>query len=197
VVIHEYWGLNDWVKEQAAKLADEGYVTLAIDLYRGKVATTPDEAHEIMRGVPEDRAARDLHAAVEFLKSQSSVKKNRIGSIGWCMGGGYSLNVALREPTLAAAVINYGHLADDPASLRKINAAVLGIFGGQDRGIPVDDVKKFEETLNQQGKKIEIVIYPDAGHAFENPNNKTGYRADDAADAWKHTTSFLASTLKK
>ena len=132
VVIHEWWGLNDWVKEQAAKLADEGYVTLAIDLYRGKVATTPDEAHEIMRGVPEDRAARDLHAAVEFLKSQSSVTKNRMGSIGWCMGGGYSLNVALREPTLAAAVINYGHLADDPASLKKINAAVLGIFGGQD-----------------------------------------------------------------
>jgi carboxymethylenebutenolidase len=197
VVIHEWWGLNDWVKEEAAKLADEGYVTLAIDLYRGKVATTPDEAHEIMRGVPEDRAARDLHAAVEFLKSQSSVKKNRIGSIGWCMGGGYSLNVALREPTLAAAVINYGHLADDPASLKKINAAVLGIFGGQDRGIPVDDVKKFEETLKQQGKKIEIVIYPDAGHAFENPNNKTGYRADDAADAWKHTAGFLASTLKK
>ena len=67
VVIHEWWGLNEWVKEQAAKLADEGYVTLAIDLYRGRVATTPDEAHEIMRGVPEDRAARDLHAAVEFL----------------------------------------------------------------------------------------------------------------------------------
>jgi carboxymethylenebutenolidase len=197
VVIHEWWGLNGWVKEQAAKLADEGYVTLAIDLYRGKVATTLDEAHEIMRGVPEDRAARDLHAAVEFLKSQSSVKKDRMGSIGWCMGGGYSLNVALREPTLAAAVINYGHLADDPASLKKINAAVLGIFGGQDRGIPVDDVRKFEETLKQQGKKIEIVIYPDAGHAFENPNNKTGYRADDAADAWKHTTSFLASTLKQ
>jgi carboxymethylenebutenolidase len=197
VVIHEFWGLNHWVKEQAAKLADEGYVTLAIDLYRGKVATTSDEAHEIMRGVPEDRAARDLHAAVEFLKSQSSVKKNRIGSIGWCMGGGYSLNVALREPALAAAVNNYGHLADDPASLKKINAAVLGIFGGQDRGIPVDDVRKFEQTLKQQGKKIEIVIYPDAGHAFENPNNKTGYRADDAADAWKHTTSFLASTLKQ
>jgi carboxymethylenebutenolidase len=197
VVIHEWWGLNDWVKEQATKLADQGYVTLAVDLYRGKVATTPDEAHEIMRGVPEDRAARDLHAAVEFLKSQSTVKKDRIGSIGWCMGGGYSLNVALQEPTLAAAVINYGHLAADADSLKKISAAVLGIFGGQDRGIPVDDVKKFEQTLKQQGNKVEIVIYPDAGHAFENPNNKTGYRADDAADAWKHTTSFLASTLKK
>jgi carboxymethylenebutenolidase len=197
VVIHEWWGLNDWVKEQAAKLADEGYVTLAVDLYRGKVATTPDEAHEIMRGVPEDRAARDLHAAVEFLKVQPNVRKDRIGSIGWCMGGGYSLNVALHEPTLTAAVINYGHLATDADSLKKINASILGIFGGQDRGIPVDDVKKFEQTLKQQGGKVEIVIYPEAGHAFENPNNKAGYRADDAADAWKHTTSFLAGTLKK
>jgi len=197
VVIHEYWGLNGWVKEQAAKLADQGYMTLAIDLYRGKVGTTTDEAHEIMRGVPEDRAARDLHAAFEFLKSQPNVKADRIGSIGWCMGGGYSLNMALREPGLAAAVINYGHLATDVDSLKKINAAVLGIFGGQDRGIPVDDVKKFEQTLKQQGKMVEIIIYPGAGHAFENPNNKAGYRADDAADAWKYTADFLEKTLKK
>jgi len=197
VVIHEYWGLNDWVKEQASKLSDLGYVALAIDLYRGKVATTPDEAHELMRGVPDDRAARDLHAAVEFLKSQPNVKKDRIGSIGWCMGGGYSFNLALQEPTLAADVINYGHLATDPESLKKINAAILGIFGGQDRGIPAEDVKKFEQTLKQLGKKVEIVIYPDAGHAFENPNNKTGYRAEDAADAWKRTVKFLADTLGK
>ena len=197
IVIHEYWGLNDWVKEQASKLSDLGYVALAVDLYRGKVAATPDEAHELMRGVPEDRAARDLHAALEFLKSQSNVKKDRIASIGWCMGGGYSLNVALQEPTLTAAVINYGHLATDSESLKKINAAILGMFGGQDRGIPVEDVKKFEQTLKQLGKKVEIVIYPDAGHAFENPNNKTGYRPDDAADAWKRTVKFLADTLGK
>lgn len=120
MVIHEWWGLNDWVKDQAAKLADQGYMALAVDLYRGKVATTPAEAHEIMHGVPEDRAARDLHTAVEFLRSQSNVKKDRIGSIGWCMGGGYSPNVALEEPTLAATVINYGHLATDADSLRKI-----------------------------------------------------------------------------
>jgi carboxymethylenebutenolidase len=197
VVIHEYWGLNDWVKEQASKLSDQGYAVLAIDLYRGKVATTPDEAHELMRGVPEDRAARDLHAAVEFLKAQSNVKKDRIASIGWCMGGGYSLNVALQDPTLTAAAINYGHLATDPESLKKINATILGIFGGQDRGIAVDDVKKFEQSLKQLGKKVEIVIYPDAGHAFENPNNKAGYRPDDAADAWKRTVKFLADTLGK
>src|ERR1700751_2969374 len=197
IVIHEWWGLNDWVKEQASKLSDQGYVTLALDLYRGKVATTPALAHEIMRGVPEDRAKRDLHAAFEYLASQPHVKKDRIGAIGWCMGGGYSLDVALQEPTLAADVINYGHLATDPAAIQKIHAAIMGNFGAQDKGITPEDVKKFGEVLNQMGKKIEIKIYDDAGHDFENPNNKDGYRAADAADAWKRITDFLATTLKK
>ena len=197
IVVHEYWGLNDWVKEQASKLADQGYEALAIDLYRGKVATTPDLAHELMRGVPDDRAKRDLHAAFEFLQSQPNVKKNRIGAIGWCMGGGYSLDVALQEPTLAADVIHYGHLATDPEALNKIHAAILGIFGGKDQGIPPESVKNFEATLKRLGKRGEIKIYPDAGHAFENPNNKAGYRPDDAADAWKRTITFLADTLKK
>ena len=197
LVIHEYWGLNDWVKDQASRLADEGYVTLAVDLYRGRVASTPDMAHELMRGVPEDRAIRDLHAAFEFLTTQPNVKKNRIGSIGWCMGGGYSLDVALEEPTLAADVINYGHLATDTDSLKKINAPILGLFGGQDRGITPDDVKKFGATMDQLGKKIDVKIYDDAGHAFENPNNKDGYRATDAADAWNRTVAFLADHLKK
>jgi carboxymethylenebutenolidase len=197
IVIHEYWGLNDWVKDQASKLADQGYVTLAIDLYRGKVATTPDMAHEIMRGVPEDRAKRDLHAAFEFLQAQPNVRKDRIGSIGWCMGGSYSLDVALQEPTLAADVINYGHLATDPDAIKKINAPILGLFGGQDHGITPDDVHKFEATMKQLGKKIDVKIYDDAGHAFENPNNTNGYLPDDAADAWKRTVSFLAETLKK
>ena len=197
VVIHEWWGLNDWVKEQAAKLADEGYVALAVDLYRGKVATTSDMAHELSRGLPEDRAKRDLHAAVEFLKSQPNVKKDRIGSIGWCMGGGYSLDVALQEPDLAADVINYGRLVTDRDALKKINAPILGLFGAQDHGITPADVHKFGETLDQLGKRIDIKIYEDAGHAFENLNNKDGYRPEDAADAWKRTVDFLASTLKK
>jgi carboxymethylenebutenolidase len=150
-----------------------------------------------MRGVPEDRAKRDLHAAFAFLASQSNVKKDRIGAIGWCMGGGYSLDVALQEPTLAADVINYGRLATDPEALKKINASLLGIFGARDRGIPVADVRKFGETLDNMGKKIEIKIYDDAGHGFQNPNNKDGYRAADAADAWRRITDFLATTLKK
>jgi carboxymethylenebutenolidase len=197
IVIHEWWGLNDWVTEQASKLSDQGYVALAVDLYRGKVATTPEMAHELMRGVPEDRAKRDLHAAFEFLAAQPNVRKDRIGAIGWCMGGGYSLDVALQEPTLAADVINYGHLATDPDALKKINAPILGLFGAQDQGIPADDVKKFGATLDQLGKKIDVKIYDDAGHAFENPNNKAGYRAADATDAWKRTVNFLAENLKR
>ncbi len=196
VVIHEWWGLNDWVKEEASQLADQGYVALAIDLYRGQVATTPDEAHQIMRGVPNDRANRDLLGATSFLASQKNVDPARIGSIGWCMGGGYSLDLAVADPKLKAAVINYGHLASDDATLKKINAAILGIFGGQDKGIPPADVKKFESQLKALGKTADIHIFPDAGHAFENPNNKTGYRAEDAAEAWKLTTAFLAKYLK-
>jgi carboxymethylenebutenolidase len=197
VVIHEWWGLNDWVKEEASKLADQGYVALAIDLYRGKVATTPDEAHQIMRGVPEDRANRDLLAASTYLRSLKNVNRARVGSIGWCMGGGYSLDLAIADPQLKAAVINYGHLAADDATLKKINADILGIFGGQDKGIPPADVNKFESQMKALGKTVDIHIFPDAGHAFENPNNKTGYRADDAAEAWKLTVAFLEKYLKR
>jgi carboxymethylenebutenolidase len=196
IVIHEWYGLNDWVKQQASQLADQGYVTLAIDLYRGKVAANGDEAHELMRGLPEDRAARDLVVAFNYLASQKNVKPNKIGSIGWCMGGGYSLAAALNEPKLAAAVINYGRLATDPAALAKINAPILGIFGGQDRGIPVDSVKAFEEQMKKLGKKVEVHIYPDAGHAFENENNKGGYREADAKDARAKTLAFLQQNLK-
>lgn len=201
IVIHEWWGLNDWVKEQASKLSDQGYVTLAIDLYRGKVATTPNEAHEFMGGVPQERAARDLQAAFDYLQSQSNVKKNRIGAIGWCMGGGYSLELALHQPKLAADVVNYGvgdyaSLAKDTAALKDEHAPILGLYGAEDRGIPQDEVKAFAAQMEKLGKKMDVTIYPDAGHAFENPNNKDGYRAKDAADAWNKIVSFFASTLK-
>jgi carboxymethylenebutenolidase len=195
VVVHEWWGLNDWVKQQADRYAQMGYLTLAIDLYRGQVATTPDQAHEIMRGVPEDRAQRDLLAATTYLRSLSTVSSKRIGVIGWCMGGGYALDLAIADPRLKAAVINYGHLATDDARLKKIHASVLGIFGGQDRGISVDDVKKFEKQMNALKKKVDIHIFPDAGHGFQNPGNP-GYRAEDTEQANKLTEQFLAKNLK-
>ena len=140
VVIQEWWGLNDWVKEQARKFAEEGYVALAPDLYRGQVATDPAMAHELSRGMPQDRAVRDLKAAFDFLSARSDVNKDKIGSVGWCMGGGLSLQLAVHEPRLAACVVNYGAMPTDPADIGKIQAPVLGNFGAEDRGIPPTSV---------------------------------------------------------
>jgi carboxymethylenebutenolidase len=196
VVVHEWWGMNDWVKQKASDLAHQGYAALAIDLYRGKVATTTDQAHEIMRGVPEDRANRDLLAAVAYLQTLTTVDSKRVGAIGWCMGGGYAFDLAVLDPKLKVAVINYGHLAADDSTLQKIHASILGIFGGQDQGIPVADVNKFQQQMQALGKKVEIHIFPDAGHAFENKNNEKGYREQDATMAWKYTVDFLAKNLK-
>ncbi len=196
VVIHEWWGLNDWVKQQASNYADQGYVTLAIDLYRGQVATNPDEAHQIMRGVPEDRANRDLLAATSYLRSLTTVNGKRVGAIGWCMGGGYALDLAIADPKLKVAVINYGHLASDKTTLKKIHASILGIFGGQDKGIPVTDVNKFEAEMKALNKKVDIHVFPEAGHAFENPNNQQGFRPEDATKAEEITKDFLMTNLK-
>src|SRR5579862_2774724 len=139
VVIHEWWGLTDWVKEQTEKLAGQGYVALAVDLYRGKVTSDPEEAHELMRGLPDDRALSDLKAAFDYLSTRKDVDRGRIGSIGWCMGGGYSLQLAIHEPRLAACVVNYGALPTDPQELQQIGAPVLGNFGALDRGITPAD----------------------------------------------------------
>ena len=196
VVIQEWWGLNDWIKEQAANLAAQGYVALAVDLYRGKVASDPEMAHELMRGLPQDQGVRDLVSAVAYLKTRPDVKKDAIGAVGWCMGGGFALNLAIAEPSLRAVAINYGSLATDKDSLAKIHAAVLGNFGGQDRGIPPDKVKDFTDALKQMKKPVDTKVYPDAGHAFENPNNKDGYRPADAADAQQRMKVFFAENLK-
>ncbi len=195
VVIHEWWGLNDWVKEETEKLADQGYVALAVDLYRGKSATDPGEAHELMRGLPQDRAIRDMEAAFEYLATRKDVKPGRIGSIGWCMGGGLSLQLAIHQPRLAACVVNYGSLPTDPNDLQQIIAPILGNFGADDKGITPADVQAFEKTMRGLNRRIDVKIYPGAGHAFENPNNTTGYRPEAAADAWKRTLAFLHNAL--
>ena len=195
VVIHEWWGLNDWVKEQAANLAAHGYVALAVDLYRGQTASDPEMAHELMRGLPQDRGVRDLTSAVSYLKTRPDVAAGKIGAIGWCMGGGFALQLAIHDPTLKAVSINYGALATDPADLGNIHAAVVGNFGGQDHGIPAASIDAFEAQLKKQGVPVSMKIYPDAGHAFENPNNKAGYLAEDAADAQARSMDLFARTL--
>jgi carboxymethylenebutenolidase len=196
VVIHEWWGLNDWVKEQARKFAQQGYVALAVDLYRGKVAADPGEAHELMRGMPQDRAVIDLIAAFDYLATRRYVDKTRIGSVGWCMGGGLSLQFAIHEPKLAACVVNYGAMPTDAADIEKIQTPVLGNFGAEDRGIPPDAVRAFEKAMKAAGKTVDVKIYDGAGHAFENPNNTQGYRQDAATDAWARMLGFFSKTLK-
>jgi carboxymethylenebutenolidase len=196
VVVHEWWGLTDWVKDEAQKFAEQGYVALAVDLYRGKVATDPDEAHELMRGLPQDRAVSDLQGAFSYLTTRNEVDRTRIGTVGWCMGGGLALQLAIHQPRLAACVVNYGALPTDPNDLQQIFAPVLGNFGGLDRGITPADVQDFEKTMKGLNRRVDLKSYPDAGHAFENPTNKTGYRPQDADDAWARTTAFLNKYLK-
>ena len=196
VVVHEWWGLTDWVKEQAQKLAEQGYIALAVDLYKGQVTTDPEVAHELMRGLPQDRAVSDLKAGFAYLATRKDVDRDHIGSIGWCMGGGYALQLAIHEPHLAACVVNYGALPTDPNDIQQIFAPVLGNFGANDRGITPADVQGFEKTMRGMNRRIDVKIYDGAGHGFENSTNTAGYRPDAAADAWARTLAFLGKAMK-
>ncbi|MEJ2513625.1 MAG: dienelactone hydrolase family protein [Gammaproteobacteria bacterium] len=195
IVIHEWWGLNDNIREMARRLAAEGYLALAVDLYGGQVASEPGQARELMSAAMQtpEQAMANLAAAFGWLTSDGGV--TNVGSIGWCFGGGMSLRTALMLPTrLDAAVIYYGRLVTDPAELAPLQMPILGIFGGQDQGIPVESVRAFESALEELGKDAEIVIYPEADHAFANPSGRR-YDPDAAADAWRRTLNFLAGNL--
>ena len=163
MVIHQWWGLNDFVKGKADGFAKQGYVALAPDLYRGKVAEDGDTAHQLMRGMPNDRALRDMKAAVAYLRSRPDVDGARIGVVGWCMGGGLALDLAVAEPTLAGAVMYYGHLMTDPATIAALKVPLLGNFGGQDQGIPVKDVEAFAAEAKKAGKKRRLQDLPRRG----------------------------------
>ena len=196
LLFHEWWGLNDNIKSMADQLAGQGYVALAADLYGGRVAKEPEQARALMEEAMKDKDAmgQNLRQAHAYLKEQ--IKATRIGTIGWCFGGGVSLNAALLVPDqVDATVIYYGFVTTDPAELKKLKAPVLGLFGGADQGIPVADVQKFEATLKGLGKPAEIHIYEGANHAFANPSGGN-YKADAAADAWQRSLAFLAEHLK-
>lgn len=197
VVIQEWWGLNDWVKDQARALAKEGYVALAVDLYRGKVADKQEDAHQLMMGAPPDRILRDLKAAYAYLQGRKDVKAAKIGAVGWCMGGRFALALATEEPKLAAAVAYYGAPPTEPAAIASIKAPILGNFGGDDKGPAPDQVRAFEAAMKAAGKTIDVKIYDGAGHAFANVNNPWGgYREPAAKDAWARTVAWFAKYLK-
>ena len=197
VVIHDWLGLSDFAKGKADAFAKQGYVALAVDLYRGKVATDPDMAHQLMRGLPDDRAVRDLKSAVAYLHTRPDVDAARIGSVGWCMGGGFSLELALAEPTLAGAVIYYGHLVTEPATIASLKVPLLGNFGGLDEGIPPQSVRDFEAAAKKDGKSVDFKIYPDAGHGFASSKDPKTFNAADTKDADARTNAFFVKVLKK
>ena len=195
LVIHEWWGLNDNVRAMARRLAGEGYAALAVDLYGGEAATDPQAARQLMQTAMSNRSAgvENLRDAAAFLRARGIP---RMGVIGWCFGGAWSLQSALFMPEqIDAAVVYYGQPETDPAALRALDAPLLGLFGEEDSGIPVDQVRKMEAALDSLDKDATIVVYPGAKHAFANPSGQA-YNAEAAEDAWQRTVAFLARHLK-
>src|SRR5262249_2034072 len=152
IVIQEWWGLDDWIKDQARALAKEGYVALAPDLYRGKVTNKQEEAHQLMMGLPADRAIRDLQGAYAALAARADGKKDSVGVIGWFMGGMSALKLATEDPGLKAVVPYYGAPPTDPAAIARIKAPILGNYGAEDKGPSPDQVKAFEAEMKKEGK---------------------------------------------
>jgi carboxymethylenebutenolidase len=198
IMIHEWWGLNEHIKNQADILAKEGYVVLAVDLYRGEVATDINRAMERASSVRNNpvSAIDNLQSAMNYVKSLKMVDGSRIASLGWCFGGDWSLQLALNsaENPLAATVIYYGRPVTDTASISSIDWPILGIFGDQDQAIPVESVQQFASALNASGITNEIYLYEGVGHAFANPSGDN-YAPKETADAWQKTMAFLRQYL--
>lgn len=194
IVVHEWWGLNDNIKSVVDRYAGEGYVVLAVDLF-GRVATTPDTAMVLyqtaMKNVP--AGEKNLAAAVSYLKAQGATK---IGSVGYCFGGHWSLRTGLvGGRDINAVVMYYGAPITEAAQLSRLNAPVLGLFGGLDRGIPVDSVRAMERALKGSGKTVTINVYADANHGFSNPSGQA-YNAAAATDAWEKSLAFFRAQLR-
>jgi carboxymethylenebutenolidase len=194
VMIHEWWGLNGHIMNWADRLAREGYTVVAVDLYGGKVATTPDAAMESMKGVKVEEARATMRAAHRFLSDDPRVKAPKTASIGWCFGGKMSLELALAEPELDAAVMYYGKPITDVEALKPMQAALLGIFGTRDPSIPNETVQEFDMALTKAEKEHKILTY-DAEHAFANPSSAR-YDEKSASLAWEEVRKFLAAKLK-
>jgi carboxymethylenebutenolidase len=198
IVVQEWWGLNDWVEDQTKKLADLGYIALAVDLYKGKTTKDQATAHQLMNGLDEAAAMAMLRSSADFLRGRSDVRANAIGVIGWCMGGGYAIRLASVDPGIRAVVMYYGAPLTDQLAIRSLQAAVLGNFGGADKGPSPDQVQAFGKALKKANKRSDFKVYPGAGHAFANETNPFGtYKEAFAKDAWARTTAFFKKELKQ
>ena len=196
VMIHEWWGLNGQIKRVADRLAALGYAVIVPDLYRGKVADykEPDLAHELMRGLNEDRSVGIAKGAAALLRARAGAPALPVGIIGFCMGGRIALATALKGGDVQAVVMFYGSVETTKEAVAPLGCPLLGLFGKDDRGIPEEDVRKFEAALKAAGKTATIHIYPGVGHAFFN-DERPGFEKDVGQDAWANVKDFLAAHL--
>ncbi|HHP7238587.1 dienelactone hydrolase family protein [Longibacter sp.] len=196
VLIHEWWGLNENIRTAARRVSGEGYRVLAVDLYGGSVADTPDGARGLMQQAMEapDRLADNLASANAYLQQEAGAPRTVV--MGWCFGGAMTLTAAINQPEdYAGAVVYYGRVSDITAeALAPISFPVIGFFGADDGSIPVSSVRDFENTMQEVGNEIDVYIYENAGHAFANPSGRN-YQPEAAADAWNRTTAFLQKQL--
>ena len=195
IIAFEWWGLGDQIKDVARRMAKEGYVAIVPDLYHGKVADTPEMAHELVRGLEDTRVFSEMDAAAAWAAAQPRTKGAKIGVMGFCVGGGIALRYALHNPNLSAAVMYYGAPESDPAKLAALKAPLQGHFGAEDQGIPPDHVEAMRGALKKAGKHADLFIYPGAGHAFMH-DGKPSYKPDAAKIAWARTLGFLQRYLK-
>jgi carboxymethylenebutenolidase len=196
VVIQEWWGLVDHIKDVANRFAAEGFVALAPDLYHGETTREPDEAGKLMMALNIDQAAKDLRGAVQYLLQQGGATGDKVATVGFCMGGQLALYAATVSPGQVGAVANfYGiHPAVQP-DLSKLRAAVLGAFADQDTFTPPDAVRELEGKLRQQGVPTDFKIYEGANHAFFNDTRKDVYHQSHAKDAWDRTLRWFRTHL--
>jgi carboxymethylenebutenolidase len=195
IMIHENRGLNDYIKSMANTLAREGYVVLAVDLFKGQVAQTSQQAQQLASSARNNSASTisNLQTAVTYVSSLPFVDSSKIASIGWCFGGGQSLQLALHseQHPLVATILYYGTpLVTDKQQLSKIKWPVLGIFGDKDQAIPLSNIQQFKAALDNIGIPNEINIYKGLGHAFANPSG-ANYAPNETVDAWQKTLEFL------
>jgi carboxymethylenebutenolidase len=192
LLIHEWWGLNDQIRAVANELAEQGYIALAVDLYDGQYGATPQEAMGLMRALNPQRATDTLVAWVDWLRNHER-SNGKVATLGWCFGGGWSLNASLAT-AVDATVIYYGNVAKSADELANLNSPVLGHFGTLDKNINQEMVSGFEASLKAAGKSDYEFHWYEADHAFANPSGAR-YDEEDAALAWSRTTAFLAAKL--
>ena len=200
IMIHEFWGINDNIRSMARTLAKQaGYVVLAVDLFKGQSTKDPNQATLLVKSVRDNpqEAISNLQAAVKYVSSLPFVNSSKIASLGWCFGGGQSLQLALHseQQPLAATVLYYGTpLVTDKQALSNIKWPVLGIFGDHDQANPLPLINAFKAALDNDGIANEVLIYKGLGHAFANPSG-ANYAPQQTADAWQKTLTFLSKYL--